>query len=186
MFPTTLCNCLTVSVVASVESPSVCTLYIGFDFYRVIMECPFLKVVGRQDLTSLLCKYMPHSVHPTCKLLNFLRLRVTCRSVVRAVTIHIPRRMCSLFRHAVERVRVANVKIKDSGFLYQLLFFCGNRIPRSVFLGDRLPRPLNGLAIDPDTGIPKGMTQSYWDERQSKKLITGWVRDSDNVWRLHL
>ena len=183
-FPTDVCLCFL--RLFAIESPSVCTLCIGFDFYRVVMECPLLKVVGRQDLTSILCKYVPHSVHPTCKLLNFLRLRVACRSVVRTVTIHIPRRMCSLFRHAVERVRVANVKIKDSGFLYQLLFFCGNRIPRSVFLGDRLPRPLNGLAIDPDTGIPKGMTQSYWDERQSKKLITGWVRDSDNVWRLHL
>ena len=174
IFPTTLCNCLTVSVVAIVESASVCTLYIGFDFYRVIMECPFLKVVGRQDLTSLLCNYMPHSVHPTCKLLNFLRLRVACRSVVRTVTYQIPRRICSLLTHAVERVGVANVIIKDSGFMYQLLF-CGGRPMRNVF-----------LLMAPGTGIPRGMTRRYWDERQRKKLITGWVRDSDNVWRLHL
>ena len=161
------------SVSAIVESASVCTLYIGFDFYRVIMGCPFLKVVGRQDLTSFLCPYMPHSVHPTCKLLNFLRLRVACRSAVRTVTGQIPRRMCSLFMHDVERVRVANVKIKDSGLFYQLLFF-GGRAMRNVFL------------LMARTGIPLGMTQRYWDERQRKKMITGWKRDSEHVWRLQL
>ena len=160
-------------VSAIVESASVCTLYIGFDFYRVIMGCPFLKVVGRQDLTSFLCPYMPHSVHPTCKLLNFLRLRVACRSVVPTVTFHIPLRIAALLSHAVERVRVANVIIKDSGFMYQLLF-CGGRPMRNVFL------------LMARTGIPLGMTQRYWDERQRKKLITGWKRDSERVWRLHL
>ena len=144
------------------------------------MECPFLKVVGRQDLTSLLCKYMPHSVHPTCKLLNFLRMRVTCRSVVQAVTSQLPRRIVVLLRHALREVRDANETIRDSGFMWQLLF-CGGKRKR-----DRLPRPLNGLVIDPDTGIPKGMTIRYWDERQRKKLITGWVRGRDNVWRLQL
>ena len=138
------------------------------------MGCPFLKVVGRQDLTSFFCQYIPHSVHPTCKLLNFLRLRVSCRSVVRSVTMQIPRRMWSLIRHALERVRVANVKIKDSGFFYQLLF-CGGRRMRNVFL----------LMVRTE-GIPLGMTERYWDERQRKKLITGWKRDSEGVWRLHL
>ena len=151
------------------------------------MECPFLKVVRRQELTQTLCKYMPHSLHPTCKLLNFLRLRVTCRSVVNAITRQLPERIHFLWQHhALRKVRDANGIIMASGFVWQLLFCGGNRIPRSGYLGDRLPRPLNGLAIDPDTGIPKGMTQSYWDERQRKKLITGWVRDSDNVWRLQL
>ena len=81
--------------------------------------------------------------------------------------------MFSLFTHAVERVRVANVKIKDSGFVYQLLF-CGGKRMRKVFL------------LMARTGIPLGMTQRYWDERQRKKLITGWKRDSERVWRLHL
>ena len=170
---------MTVSVVAIVVSASVCTLYIGFDFCRVIMECPFVAVV-RRPLLKHLCEYMPHSVHPTCKLLNFLRMRVTCRSVVQAVTSQLPRRIVVLLRHALREVRDANETIRDSGFMWQLLF-CGGKRQR-----DRLPRPLNGLVIDPDTGIPKGMTIRYWDERQRKKLITGWVRDSDNVWRLHL
>ena len=138
------------------------------------MECPFLEVVRRRGLTKLLCKYMPHSVHPTCKLLNFLRMRVTCRSVVQAVTGQIPRRIRLLLTHAVEGVRDANVTIKDSGFMCQLLF-CGGRPKLDMF-----------LRMDPDIGIPKGMTQKYWDERQSKKLIIGWVRDSDNVLRLQL
>ena len=88
--------------------------------------------------------------------------------------------MWSLIRHALERVRVANVKIKDSGFFYQLLF-CGGMRMRSGFL-------LMERYWDPSCteGIPLGMTERYWDERQDKKLITGWKRDSEGVWRLHL
>ena len=153
------------------------------------MECPFLKVVRHQELTQTLCKYMPHSLHPTCKLLNFLRLRVTCRSVVNAVTRQLPERIHFLWQHhALRKVRYANGIILASGFLSQLLFCGGNRIPshRSVHPQGIRVIDFSGLAIDPDTGIPKGMTQSYWDERQRKKLITGWARDSDNVWRLQL
>ena len=155
------------------------------------MECPFLKVVRHQELTQTLCKYMPHSMHSTCKLLNFLRLRVTCRSVVNAVTLWLPERIHFLRQHhALRKVRDANGIIMASGFVWQLLFCGGSRIPsyRSFHPQGIRVIDFSGLAIDPDRGIPMGMTQRYWDERKRKKLLTGWVRDSDidNVWRLQL
>ena len=131
-------------------------------------------VISHHGLAQLLCEYLPHSVHPKCKLLNFLRLRVTCRSVARVIVGPMKNRIEILRHHAVKEVRDANKIIRDSGFMFQMLF-CGGRPKAAMF-----------LRMDPDIGIPKGMTQKYWDERQSKKLITGWVRDSGNVLRLQL
>jgi hypothetical protein len=58
----------------------------------------------------------------------------------------------------------------DSGILFQM-FFCGGK-----------PRSHGFLSVDENTGIPKGMSQRYWDERQRQKLITGWSREG----KLHL
>ena len=147
----------------------------SWTFVEVLNECPLVEVViSRHGLAQLLCEYLPHSVHQKCKLLNFLRLRVTCRSVARVIVGPMKNRIEILRHHAVKEVRDANKIIRDSGFMFQMLF-CGGRPKAAMF-----------LRMDPDIGIPKGMTQKYWDERQSKKLITGWVRDSGNVLRLQL
>ena len=147
----------------------------SWTFVEVLNECPLVEVViSRHGLAQLLCEYLPNSVHPKFKLLNFLRLRVTCRSAVQVVVGPMTNRIEILRHHAVGEVRNANKIIQDSGFMFQMLF-CGGRPKAAMF-----------LRMDPDIGIPKGMTQKYWDERQSKKLITGWVRDSDNVLRLQL
>ena len=75
---------------------------------------------------------------------------------------YIARRVVCLLDHARQEVRDAALTIKDSGILFQLL------MSRS-----KTKRML--LVIDPRTGIPLGMTQRYWDERQRQKLFTGWT-----------
>ena len=114
-------------------------------------------------LVAVMCRHIPHSMHPTCKLLNFLRMRVVCRSAVRPISAQIAYRVVLLLHHARQEIRDAALTIKDSGILFQLLF-CGGRTKSNL-----------SLVIDPRTGIPKGMTQEYWDERQGKKLFSGWT-----------
>jgi hypothetical protein len=117
------------------------------------------------QLTKLLCTLMPHSMHPTNKLSNFLRLRVTCRSAVRPVSSQLGFRIVLLLRHVDEKVRQTAQRLKDSGILFQLLLCGGN------------PRRNRFFVMDPFTGIPLGMTPTYWQERQRQKLITGWTRE---------
>ena len=119
-----------------------------------------------------MCLFLPHSVHPRCKVLCFLRLRTTCRDFATTVSPEIGVRVSSLLRHTVQDVQDAAAHMRDSGFLQHLLF-CGGLPARDEF-----------LRFDPVLGIPFGMTQEYFDERQSRKAITGWAFGDPP--RLHL
>ena len=105
-------------------------------------------------------------------MLCFLRLRTTCRALATAVSPQIGVRVSLLLRHRVQDVQDAAARIRDSGFLQHLLF-CGGLPARAEF-----------LRFDPVLGIPLGMTQEYFDERQSRKAITGWAFGDPP--RLHL
>ena len=117
------------------------------------------------EIVSLLCKSLPHSMHERYKLKNFLRLRTVSRTMVVAVTAQMGHRIAQLLRHRYAPVQEVSRKMKDSGILYQMLFCGGN------------PRSQGFLSMDENTGIPKGMSQRYWDERQRRNLITGWNRE---------
>ena len=110
------------------------------------------------DATSL-CQYLSHSMHPRCKVSNFLNLRIVCWAAVETISSQIRYRVAALLHHDSEAVREAAQKIKHSGILDQLL------MP-----GRRLRRLTMG-----HLGIPKGMSQEYWDSRQKLKLITRWT-----------
>ena len=129
-------------------------------------------VVLITPILQTMCPCLPHSAHPRCKVLCFLRLRTTCRDFATAVSPEIGVRVSLLLRHRLHDVQYAAVRIRDSGFLQQLLF-CGGRPARAEL-----------LRVDSVSGIPLGMTQAYWDERQSRKAITGWAFGDPP--RLHL
>ena len=125
----------------------------------------FVDVVGCRLICRLLCEYLPHSMHPTCKLLNFLKLRITCRAAVAQISKLIGWRVVDLLRHAIPAVREAALKIRHSGFLMQL------QMP------GRKPGQPPRLKINRQTGIPWGMSLHYWDRRQYLKLTTGWTHE---------
>ena len=79
---------------------------------------------------------------------------------------YIARRVVCLLHHARQEVRDAALTIKDSGILFQLLLCRGKTKTKRLW-------------IDPRTGIPLGMTQRYWDERQSQMLFTGWTCEGE-------
>ena len=119
-----------------------------------------LDVLAVSLIADTLCMYLPHSMHPNCKLLNFLNLRMICRAAMIPVSSQIPRRVLLLFHHARPAVRDAARKIQHSGFLLQLY---------------RPGKRLRCLILNRQTGIPKGMSQEYWDGRQRQKKITCWT-----------
>ena len=129
-------------------------------------------VVLITPILQTMCPCLPHSAHPRCKVLCFLRLRTTCRDFATTVSPEIGVRVSLLLRHRVQDVQDAAAHIRDSGLLQQLLF-CGGLPARAGF-----------LRFDPVLGIPLGMTQEYFDERQSRKAITGWAFGDPP--RLHL
>ena len=128
-------------------------------------------VVLTTSILQTMCPCLPHSAHPRCKVLCFLRLRTTRRDFATAVSPEIGVRV-SLLRHRLHDVQDAAARIRDSGFLQHLLF-CGGRRARNKI-----------LRVDSVSGLPLGMTQAYWDERQSRKAITGWAFGDPP--RLHL
>ena len=129
-------------------------------------------VVLITPILQTMCPCLPHSAHPRCKVLCFLRLRTTCRDFATAVSPEIGVRVSLLLRHRLQEVRDAALRIRDSGFLQQLLH-CGGRSARAQL-----------LKFDSVLGLPLGMTQAYFDERQSRKAITGWAFGDPP--RLHL
>ena len=129
-------------------------------------------VVLTTSILQTMCPCLPHSAHPRCKVLCFLRLRTTCCDFATAVSPEIGVRVSLLLRHRLQDVQYAAVRIRDSGFLQQLLL-CGGRPARAEL-----------LRVDSVSGLPLGMTQAYWDERQSRKAITGWAFGDPP--RLHL
>ena len=120
----------------------------------------FIETIEILDVAEEVCKYLPHSAHPTCKLLNFLKTRTTCWSALIPITAMPFDRVAMLCQHAVLAVRQSAWKIRRSGILVQLL------IPG---------RRLRSLIVDGNTGIPKGMAHEYWDERQVNNVQTGWT-----------
>ena len=83
--------------------------------------------------------------------------------MVAPITSQIARRVLLMLRHELKEVKDAGIKIRDSGFLYQCLF-CGGRPMKHEFL--RYGGPL---------GIPRGMTQEYWDNSMRSEKRIGWI-----------
>ena len=124
------------------------------------MACSFIDAIEIFPIPHILCKYLPHSMHPKCKVLLYLNLRVVCRAAIIPISSQIPSRCSLLFHHARTAVCEAAQKIRRSGILEQLLM-PGKR--------------QRCLVLNQKTGIPRGMTQEYWENRQRQKLITGWT-----------
>jgi hypothetical protein len=113
-------------------------------------------------VTQRLCQFVPHGVHPTCKVRTFLRLRTTCRAAVPQISSQMSWRVAFMLHHVDEAVRLAGQHIKDSGFMFHLLF-CGGR------------RKCDGFLRMNEQGLPQGMSEAYWVDRQRKLLKTGWI-----------
>ena len=123
---------------------------------------PALTSLMRRPIERNIGVYIPHSVHPTCKLKNFLNLRAVARTASLPMLCQIAQRVVILLRHSSQEVVKAVQKIKESGFLLQC-WYPG--------------RPLWKLRIVPQTGLPKGMTRTYLQKRQSELKYTGWTND---------
>ena len=129
----------------------------------------FESIIRRPIIALLVCTYLPHSITKN-KTSTFLRLRAASRSTVVPISWFMLERVRLLQMHRRVQVRAAATKVMQSGFMYQLLLCGGQR------KGNRL------LRMDPHTGIPFGMAWQYWEERQRKKMISGWSRDGDVLW----
>ena len=117
-------------------------------------------VLGVRPVAQVICLFLPHGMRPTCKLLTFLNLRLTCRAALPPVTGQMAYRVVLLMRHRVSEIVKTAKKVKDSGFLLQCW----------------MPgQPLQRLAWDRRTGIPKGMSQEWWDANQQLKRLVGWT-----------
>ena len=136
--------------------------------YLIIPSCSamgsrqFEQLLQRPCVLTMVCEYLPHSMNKN-KLSTFLRLRAASRSTVRPIWSQMFDRIGLLHRHRLKEVRRAAHKIMESGFMFQLLG-CGGRPARYI-----------GLEMDPQTGIPIGMTRQYWERRIRNKLAFGWT-----------
>ena len=128
---------------------------------KIPISSLFESIIRRPTIALLVCTYLPHSITKN-KTSTFLRLRAASRSTVVPISWFMLERVRLLQMHCLVEVRAAATKVMESGFMYQLLL-CGG-MPK----GNRL------LRMDRRTGIPMGMTWQYWEERQRKKLISGW------------
>ena len=130
---------------------------------KIPISSLFESIIRRPPIALLVCTYLPHSITKN-KTSTFLRLRAASRSTVVPISWFMLERMRLLQMHRLDQVRAAATKVMESGFMYQLLL-CGGT-PKSCRL----------LRMD-ERGIPWGITENYWDERQRKKMINGWTRD---------
>ena len=118
-------------------------------------------MVFHSSVARLVCEFLPHSMDKN-RLSTFLRLRVACRSIVKPVIKEMFDRIILLRTHRLLEVRRTVVKLMQSGIMFQLLHNGGN------------PRAARSLKMDSSTGIPRGMTKSYWEEGQRENKVTGW------------
>ena len=126
------------------------------------MECPFIDAISIDIIAHTLCEYLPHSMHATCKISNFLKTRIVCRSAILPISRQIGHRTKNyLLGHAHPPVRDWARKIKDSGILHQW-YLPGLRRLRCLVVVER-------------ANIPWGMSQEYWDNRQRQNIRTGWI-----------
>ena len=130
---------------------------------KIPITSSFESIIRRPAIALLVCTYLPHSV-TTNMTSPFLRLRAASRSIVVPISWFMLERVRLLQMHSLVAVRAAATKVMESGFMYQLLL-CGG-----------MPKSCRLLRMD-ERGIPWGMTEKYWEERQRKKMISGWSRD---------
>ena len=126
------------------------------------------QLCNRRLIVQTICHFLSNGMHPTCKLLTFLRVRAACRALVVPITAEMARRVITMMQHESSAVKNHAKKVKDSGFLHHCLF-CGG------------PPMANHILVPGPEGIPYGMTEQYWHDLTKKHKISGW-KDG----RLHL
>ena len=155
-----------------------------------------------------MCDWLPHMKvrkvrHP---LYTRLRLRSTCRRILQATHAPLVAATNSLFLQLCEQMKrhaqiLAMAKINERQLLKsdrQFIEWCRNqqkalkRIRDSGFLyrvwlpfsnGSRgvLCRDGDLLTLSPDTGLPLGMTQDYWNARMPLIKKFGWYEGKLNL-----
>ncbi len=123
----------------------------------------FADIANVRTVARVLCSYLPHGMHPTCKLLTFLRLRAASKACIQSVTSQLGWRVAILLEHHDKSIREHAKKVKDSGFILQCRRFCGHYKDSH-----------NGLLRMGSVGIPEGMTQAYWDDAVKELRKLGW------------
>ena len=87
-----------------------------------MVKVRFESIMRLLPITTVLCKYLPHSMSKN-KMSTFLRLRAANKSTVMPISCGMVERIALLETHRLEQVREAATKIRDSGFLFNLLFY---------------------------------------------------------------
>ena len=132
----------------------------------------FTHTVSIWTVRHTFCQYVPHSMHPTCKIGSFLQLRIMCKALLTTISSQLGHRLKHLFRHTQPDVRAAAKHIKDSGILFQFW------LPHS---GRRLGH-LTWIDVVDSKGrvtgrIPEEMAPEYYADRQRRGFVTGWLDD---------
>ena len=147
------------------------------------MALTLIDILGSHAAVGILLKYIPHSAHPTCKIVTFLRMRAASRklSLFTTTSFLVPR-LSMMARHRVQAVRECAKKVIESGWLRQLWPCTRLAIPWN----DTSCIPLQNY--DRNSGLPRGMRQSYFDKkqdeyRQGASAVLGWTygRRSDDA-----
>ena len=141
-------------------------------------EEPAVRVLWLPESRALVVNFVPliKVMHP---LLPWLRMRATCRRMVRPCILAMVDRVlfekAGARRLALTAVRVKRLQqILDSGILMQLW------LPRHP-LRSRLQR--GGLLFDGDTMRPIGMAEEYWQELRKRvgNAGHGWIHGKLNL-----
>ena len=147
------------------------------------MALTLIYILGSDAAVATLLRYMPHSPHPTCQIVTFLRMRAASRQLCLFTnTSFLVPRLNMMARHRLQAVRECAKKVIESGWLHQL-WPC-----------TRLSSPWNATSCiplqryDSNSGLPRGMRQSYFDKkqdeyRQDASAVLGWTygRRSDDA-----